>query len=234
MRAGAGLRWVAVLLAALLLAVAAPAVEPTPHDHATSLRRFDDVAYWSQVFDDPRRDAWQKPRELVAALRLAEGARVADLGAGTGYLSRYLSTAVGPGGAVLAIETEPNLIAHLLGRAEREGLANLTPILASRDTPRLPPASVDVILIVDTYHHLDKRRAYLPLLTRALRSGGRVAIVDWKPGKLPEGPEPDHKLPPEQVIAEMQAAGFTLAAQPDLLPFHYFLIFATETPRHGG
>jgi SAM-dependent methyltransferase len=132
---------------------------------------------------------------------------------------------------VLAIETEPNLIAHLLVRAEREESANLTPILASRDTPRLPPASVDMILIVDTYHHLDHRRAYLPLLTRALRRGGRVAIVDWKPGKLPEGPEPDHKLPPEQVIAEMQSAGFTLAAQPDMLPFHYFLIFTAAARR---
>lgn len=213
---------IAVLCAASASAFAA---EPTPHDRATSFRSFGDVAYWQKVFDDPQRDVWQKPRDTVAALQLAPGATVADLGAGTGYFARYLSEAVGGDGAVLAIETEPKLVAHLAVRAERERLANLTPILASRDNPRLPRASTDLILIVDTYHHIDRRRAYLPHLRRALRSDGRVAVIDWKPGELAEGPEPDHKLPPEQVIAEMQAAGFTLTAQHTFLPFHYFLIF---------
>ena len=90
------------------------------------------------------------------------------------------------------------LIAYLRDRAEREQLANVAPLFASLDNPRLPPASIDLILIADTYHHLDHRRAYLPLLIRALRPGGRIAVVDWKPGKLPEGPEPSHKLAPRE------------------------------------
>ena len=199
-------------------------------DRATATHRFDDVAYWTKVFDDPKRDAWQKPAELVAALRIPAGATVVDLGAGTGYFARHLSQAVGPDGAVLAVEVEPRMVAFLRDRAEREHLANVAPVLASFDNPRLPRASADLILVADTYHHLDHRRRYLPQLARALRPGGRVAIVDWKPGTLPEGPDPAHKLPPEQVVAEMQAAGFALVGQPDMLPYHYVLIFTAKTP----
>jgi len=219
-------------LAALAGAAAARAdAPPTPSDRATTSHSFADVAYWSKVFDDPKRDAWQKPRELIAALALTPGSTVADLGAGTGYLEPYLAAAVGARGSVLAIETEAPLVAHLRQRAERERLANVVPILASFDNPRLPRAGVDLLLIVDTYHHFDHRRAYLPQLAAALRPGGRIAIVDWKPGELPEGPAPDHKLPPEQVIAEMQAAGFTLTAAPTVLPYQYFLIFTPTTAR---
>ena len=219
-----------VALFAVVLAVAARADED---DRATATHRFDDVGYWKKVFDDPKRDAWQKPAELVAALQIPAGATVADLGAGTGYFARYLSQAVGPNGAVLAVEVEPSLIAYLRERAEREQLANVTPLLGSLDNPRLPPASTDLILIADTYHHLDHRRAYLPLLIRALRPGGRVAVVDWKPGKLREGPEPSHKLAAEKVIAEMSDAGLALVGRPDILPYHYVLIFHTETRSNG-
>lgn len=196
-----------------------------PHD-ATARHAFDDVEHWTRVFDDPARDAWQKPRELVAALGLAPGATVADLGAGTGYFLRSLSEAVGPGGTVLAADTEPALVAHLRGRAEKEGLGNVVPILASADNPRLPARSADVLLIVDTYHHIDDRVAYARGLAGALAPAGRVAIVDWQQRDLPVGPDAAHKLAREQVVAEMTAAGYALVAEPDVLPYQYFLIFA--------
>jgi SAM-dependent methyltransferase len=85
---------------------------------------------------------------------------VADLGAGTGYFSRYLDAAVGPRGVVFAVDTEPNLVAYLRTRAE-ERTASVVPVLASRDDPRLPPRALDLVLVVDTYHHLDRRLAYL-------------------------------------------------------------------------
>jgi ubiquinone/menaquinone biosynthesis C-methylase UbiE len=169
----------------------------TPSDRATASHSFADVDYWTTVFDDPARDAWQKPRELIAALALRPGQTVADLGAGTGYFSRYLADAVGPDGAVLAVEVEPALVAHLRQRAEREQRPTLVPILASTDNPRLPAGGVDLLFIADTYHPLDHRQRYLPQLRRALRAGGRVAVIDWNPGELPVGPPPDHKLPPE-------------------------------------
>lgn len=187
---------------------------------------FADVAQWRRVFDDPARDAWQKPRELVAALGLRPGMWVADLGAGTGYFSRWLDAAVRPRGVVFAVDTEPNLLAHLRSRAEEERTSTVIPVLASFDDPRLPPGALDLVLIVDTYHHLDDRRAYLGRLGAALKPTGRIAIVDWKQGELPIGPPPDHKLARAQVIDEMRAVGWQLVDAPTLLPHQYVLVFA--------
>ncbi len=204
--------------------------EAPPSDDATSHHDFADVEYWSSVFDDPARDAWQKPSELVAALGLARGDIVADLGAGTGYLSSRLAAAVGAEGTVLAVETEPNLVVHLRQRAEREKTPNVVPVLASASEPRLPVGLVDLILVVDAYHHLDDRRTYLRALRRFLRPNGRVAIVDWQKRELPVGPDLDHKLPREQVLEEMRASGYRLAAEHAMLPYQYFLVFAQAEP----
>ena len=219
-------------LAVVLLAAACtrPASEPPPrippgsHD-ATAKHSFADVEHWQKVFDDPARDTWQKPVELVAALELRPGACVADLGAGTGYLSRYLSAAVGPTGTVLAVEVEPNLVTHLRERAEQEHTDNVVPVLASFDSPRLPPAGVDLILVVDTFHHIDDRITYFQRARRFLRRGGRVAVVDWEKRELPVGPPPDHKLDRQQVIDEMVAAGYQLAGSPPVLEYQYVLVF---------
>ena len=179
--------WVACLTLGCAATVARPgAADPVPAAtngalfEATPGSRHDfaDVEHWRRVFDDPARDAWQKPRELVAALGLRPGMWVADLGAGTGYFSRYLDAVVGPTGVVFAVDTEPNLVAHLRARAEQERTASIIPILASLDDPRFPPHALDLVLIVDTYHHLDHRLAYLRRLGGTLKAGGRVAIVD--------------------------------------------------------
>jgi predicted methyltransferase len=216
--------------AAASRAPSSSAAAPTPLGaqhlyEATSRRSFSDVPYWASVFDDPARDTWQKPRELVAALGLTPGTWVADLGAGTGYFARYLATAVGPAGVVFAVETEPNMVQHLRERAEKERTPNLIPVLASFDDARLPPGAIDLVLIVDTFHHIDQRLAYLERLARVLKPGGRVAIIDWRKENLPVGPPPDHKIARAQVIDEMAGAGYSLVAEPDVLPYQYFLIF---------
>ena len=206
-------------------AESSPTASAEHSDGATTHHRFDNVEFWQSIFDDPKRDAWQLPEKVVAALKVRPGMCVADLGAGTGYFVRHLSAAVGPTGTVLAVEPEPNLVSHLRDRAEKEGTDNVVPILASLDNPRLPTAVVDVILVVDTFHHFDHRRTYLPQLRRFLRPGGRVVIIDWFKRPLPEGPPPDHKLTRDQVVAEMTASGYELSEQPDFLPYQYFLIF---------
>jgi ubiquinone/menaquinone biosynthesis C-methylase UbiE len=216
------MRTVLLLLTLLLLA---PSHAVAASDGATSHRSFADVPYWSGVFDDPTRDAWQKPDALVASLGLKPGMCVADLGAGTGYFIRRLSAAVGPTGTVLAVEVEPNLVTHLRARAEKEGTANVVPILGSLDNPRLPAGAIDVLLIVDTYHHIDGRVAYMRTQRRALRPDGRVVVVDWEKRPLPVGPEMDHKLAREQVIDEMQRAGYRLVEQPPVLEHQYVLVF---------
>jgi ubiquinone/menaquinone biosynthesis C-methylase UbiE len=200
-------------------------------DDATTHQRFDDVEHWHKVFDDPARDVWQKPRDLVNALGVRPGMVVADLGAGTGYLSHYLADAVGAEGTVLAVETEPKLVTHLRERAEAEGTPNVVPILASADNPRLPARSVDLIVVLDTYHHVDDRVKYFRALHRALNAQGRVAVVDWHKRELPVGPPPDHKLAREQVVDEMRAAGWSVAQELDLLPYQYVLVFRWQQQR---
>jgi SAM-dependent methyltransferase len=208
-----------------------PSGTPGPHD-ATARHSFADVDYWKSIFEDPARDEWQHPAALVAALRLKPSMRVADLGAGTGYFTHYLSRAVGKGGTVFAVELEPNLVVHLRDRAERDGLANVVPVLASADDPRLPRGAVDLVLIVDTFHHIDDRLSYLRRLGAALTDRGQIAIVDWEKRPLPVGPPPEHKIAREQVIAEMTAAGYALVEQPAFLPYQYFLVFRAAPPRH--
>jgi len=220
------------LLLALAGGVAAREPGPTPtaghhhgHDDATARHAFDDVSHWQSVFDDPARDAWQKPAELVAALQIRPGMAVADIGAGTGYFSRYLAAAVGDAGTVFAVDPEPNLVRHLRERSEKEGTAQVVPVLGSVDNPRLPAGAVDLVLFVNTVHHIDTRVDYLRRLQRALKPGGRVAVVDFKKEPLPVGPPMDHKLAPDKVIAEFAAAGYRLVDRPEVLPYQYVLVF---------
>jgi len=237
MRTQASCGWLLRLAAAttLLGCVSAAPAQVTPSAQAppssdsthgaTTHHSFGDVEHWVSVFDDPARDAWQKPASVAEALQLRAGMCVADLGAGTGYFSRYLAAAVGEAGSVFAVDTEPRLVAHLRERAEREHTPNVIPILASADNPRLPVGSVDVVLIVDTVHHIDDRINYLRRLRHVLKPGGRVVVIDFKKQDIPVGPPPEHKLGREQIVDEFTTAGYRLVSAPDILPYQYFLIF---------
>ena len=199
------------------------------HD-ATVHHRFDDVDHWVKLFDDPARDAWQKPEELVKALGLAPGDRVADIGAGTGYFERWLARAVGLRGTVLAMDVETALVEHIRKRAEAEATANVIPILGSYDNPRLPAGAVNLVLIVDTYHHIDDRLHYFARLQEVLAGGGRVAIVDFQKRETPVGPPLEHKLARETVVEEMAQAGYKLDREIDILPYQYALVFRPGPP----
>jgi len=215
-------------LALSLLLLSAGPSERGAHDDATVRHSFEDVDHWTAVFDDPERDAWQKPDEVIAFLRIGSGGRIADLGAGTGYFTVRLARAVGESGKVYAIEIEPKLVQHLNERSAKAGLTQVVPVLAAPDDPKLEEQSVDQVLIVDTYHHIDDRVAYLRRLANALRLGGTVAVVDFKPGELPVGPPPGHKLAAEKVIEEFQEAGYLLDRRSDALPYQYVLVFRRQ------
>jgi len=204
----------------VLLLAAGCATAQSPHTHQHSFR---DAEKWSHIFDDPQRDAWQKPHEVIQALALKPGALVADLGAGTGYFSARLANML-PGGRVYAVDIEPDMVRYLEARAKREGLRNIVPVKGEADDPRLP-AQVDLILLVDVYHHIGERSAYFSRLRGALRPGGRIAIVDFKLDS-PVGPPPAGRIAPETVKAEMKAAGYRVAGEHSFLPYQYFLVFA--------
>ena len=183
---------------------------------------FDDVERWAKEFDDPARDAWQKPDEVLNALHLERNARVADLGAGTGYFSARIAKRV-PEGKVFGVDIEPGMLRYLRERAQREHLDVLVPVLAGADSPNIPEP-VDLVLIVDTYHHIDDRVAYFSRLRTSLLPGGRLAIVDFK-ADSPTGPPPEHRIAPEKAIAELGAAGYSLVTAHQFLPRQYFLLF---------
>ena len=191
-----------------------------PHSHQHS---FADADKWKAVFDDPARDAWQKPHEVMVALALKPDAAVADLGAGTGYFSMRLAHFV-PQGRVYAVDLEPAMVKHLAARAKERGLANVTAVQGAPDDANLP-AKVDLVLLVNVYHHIEGREQYFARLRRSLEPGGRVAVIDFNDAS-PVGPPRSARLSPESVKAEMRQAGFTFAAAHDFLPNQYFLLFS--------
>lgn len=208
-------------LAALALFCAAPALV-AQHGDQPMRHPFGGAEHWSKVFDDPARDAWQKPAEVVRALGLAPDAVVADVGSGTGYFSVRLARAV-PRGRVYGADIEPDMVRFLEQRAAREGLANLKSIRAAADTPRLPE-SADLVLLVDTVHHIAHRGRYFADLKASLKPGGRVAIIDFRRDS-PTGPPAQYRVAPETVVAEMAQAGYRLLARHEFLPYQYFLVF---------
>lgn len=192
------------------------------HGEQRMHQQFSGAEQWSRVFDDPARDAWQKPDEVVRALELAPGAAVADIGSGTGYFAVRLARAV-PRGRVYGADIEPDMVRFLNERAARESLANLHAVLATERGPNLP-APVDLALLVDTYHHIGQRGEYFAGLKQMLAPGGRVAIIDFRPDS-PVGPPKQHRIAPEKVAEEMAQAGYRLAGEHAFLPHQYFLIF---------
>jgi SAM-dependent methyltransferase len=197
---------------------------PASHKHGEMgfHRSFRNAETWAKAFDDPGRDSWQKPDQIIETLQLAPTNRVADIGAGTGYFSVRIARLV-PDGKVFAVDIEPDMVRYLDERARREHLHNLKPVRATARSANLP-AQVDVALLVDTYHHIDDRVAYFSRLKSSLRPGGRLAIVDFKKDAS-EGPPPEHRIPPEKVTNELEQAGYALIATYDFLPRQYFLVF---------
>jgi ubiquinone/menaquinone biosynthesis C-methylase UbiE len=196
--------------------------------HADHMEHHFDPKESAKSFDDPARDAWQMPDRVIAALNLKRGQVVADIGAGTGYFSvRLAKSDAAP--KVYAVDIEPKMVSYLRERATKEGLNNVTAVQAAADTPNLPEL-VDLVLIVDTYHHIGDREMYFRKLAKSLKPGGRVAIVDFKPDS-PEGPPKEFRFPPEKLKAEMGKAGYKLAAQHDFLPRQQFLIFEVASSR---
>nr|WP_251133890.1 methyltransferase domain-containing protein [Rhodomicrobium sp. Az07] len=185
-------------------------------------RRFDDAAKWAERFDNPERAAWQMPDAVVSALGLKGNESVADIGAGTGYFATRIAQRV-PEGKVFAADVEPDMVRYLGERAKAEKLANIVPVQAGEASDNLPEP-VDVVLLVNTYHHIGNRETYFAALASKLKPNGRLAIVDFRPDS-PGGPPREHRISAQKATKELKAAGYELAETHDFLPRQYFLVF---------
>lgn len=200
-------------LNAWMFAFAAVALGQVPHqNHHPSSDEY------AKVLEDPSRDEWQKPHEVVMALGLKPADTVADIGAGSGYFARRFALHAGK---VYAVDVDEKL----LGMVRAKAPANLETILAAPDDPRLPQRSIDTVFICDVLHHIENRPAYYAKLAKALKPGGRMVVIDFHKKDLPVGPPPPMKLADQEVIAEFQKAGFVLRKRLDSLPYQYFLFF---------
>jgi len=210
-------------LALLLFVSTGPSVAEPPRQATHADHSFTDVERWAKEFESPDRAEWQKPAVVVRVLTVETGQTVADIGAGTGYFTKVLSVEVGPSGKVYAVDVEPRMLDYIRGRDDL--LPNVVTIAAAPDDPKLPAGQIDLVTVVNTWHHIGDRVAYLAKLRPALSREGRVAIIDWRMGELPFGPPPAARLPREQVIAEFDRAGWRLVTESVALPYQYFLVF---------
>jgi peroxiredoxin Q/BCP len=191
--------------------------------HGHQDKRFTDPAEQAVRWNDPGRDEWQKPAEVVAAMGIEPGMTVADVGAGTGYFVPRLSAAVGEGGRALAVDIEQGMLDFIAKLAAERGLSNVGYVLAALDDPRLPEGGIDRILIVNTWHHIADREIYGAKLRRALKPGGSVWVVDFRKD-APDGPPVEYRLPPAAIAAELEAAGFAAEIDPLVLPRQHVVV----------
>jgi 2-polyprenyl-3-methyl-5-hydroxy-6-metoxy-1,4-benzoquinol methylase len=182
---------------------------------------FADAEAVASVLDDPARDVWQRPEDVLRAMELAPTMSIADVGTGSGYFAVRLARAV-PAGEVSATDLEPNLVRFVAERARRERLANLRALLVTQPGSGLARASFDRILVVHVWHHLPDRVAFARDLAAALRPGGRLFVVDFAVAGS-RGPPPSIRIAPESIIAELEAGGLTAMVSAVAVPDQYIV-----------
>jgi predicted methyltransferase len=172
------------------------------------------------------RDRTGEASQTMAAIGVAPGLVIADIGAGDGYFTTRLSPALGPTGKVIATDVTPQYLAGLQSRVASQKLGNVTTLLGGFDDPKLPPASVDVALMVRMYHEIEQPYAFLWRLRDALKQGGTVAVSER------DRPTADHGTPPALLRCEFEAVGYTQVSITTLGPqVGYVAIFAPTNPR---
>jgi len=210
--------WLGAAAAFLLVAAAGAAQEPR-HGRLFPPENLGEL-------EGPDRDAWQMPDAVMDALGIADGTRVADIGAGGGWFTVRLARRVGPNGIVYAQDVQPQMLEAIGRRVDREGLRNVRLVRGDEVDPRLEPNSVEAVLIVDAYHEFGENApSLLEHLRTALKPGGRLGVIEHPLGGGGPGPLAEERIAAGQVVEEVEAAGFRLARRETFLPFQYFLVF---------
>jgi ubiquinone/menaquinone biosynthesis C-methylase UbiE len=190
-------------------------------------RQIADVMSWQGVdwlFRETRVEE-EQPEAMLDALKVPEGAVVADVGAGAGYHSIRLARRVGPRGTVLATDVQPEMLRMLKANAREAGVKNIRPLLCTQADTKLPDGKVDLILMVDVYHECTEPDVVLQGMRKALKPGGRLVLVEFR-GEDPNVPiKPEHKMTLEQARKEVEPQGFTFKESLEFLPWQHVIIF---------
>lgn len=172
-------------------------------------------------------------RLLLQALAIKPGQQICDIGCGNGFYTLELARMVGPSGTVYAVDIQPEMLRMLAHGAAAEGLPNIRPILGTAVDPRLPPGKLDLVLCVDVYHEFSHPAEMLARIRESLAEDGRLVLAEFR-GEDPAVPiKPLHKMTKEQVLKELEPAGFRLDRSFDRLPWQHLLFFATVRDDNG-
>jgi ubiquinone/menaquinone biosynthesis C-methylase UbiE len=195
-----------------------------PEDNTPTYMPEEDFETLVQSFENSERDVWQKPDEVVALMGDLKGKTVADIGAGTGYFSFRLATRAGK---TISIDIDERFLAYIANKnkTRHNGSLNMEVRQSQTNSPGLAPQEVDVVIVVNTYHHIDARTEYFRQVYNGLKPGGKLFVVDFKKGDFPMGPPDRLKLDIPQIRKELEGAGFTPVQQASLrLPYQFVLV----------
>lgn len=213
-------------LAALVLVTAGVFAQP-PGRHPVSGRQFAGVMGWQGApwLDREERDIEEAPDVALDALDLLQGQTVADIGAGSGYMTVRMAKRVGPAGRVYGVDIQPQMIELLKQRLAKEKVVNVVPVLSSIDDPKLPAASIDLMLLVDVYHEFSEPQKMLRGMRAALKPNGRLVLLEYRKEDPTIPIRLEHKMTTAEAKLEVEAEGFTLSKVDERLPRQHILIF---------
>ena len=215
------------LFVAFLLAIAAGVATPQTGVHPLSGRRYAQTmgVEGAEWLDRSERDQEEDPDRAIDVLKLPKGATVADIGAGSGYMTERMAKKIGPTGKVYATDIQQGMIDLLNKRIAKRKLTNVTPILSAHDDPRLPIEAIDLVLMVDVYHELSQPQLMLRHIKASLKPGGRLALVEYRKEDPNVPIRPEHKMSVAEAKLEVEAEGFKLTTTNEDLPRQHILIF---------
>lgn len=219
----------ATIIAVLAFLAAPVSAQDAVHRDSHPMHRLhDDPKAYIGALEDPKRDAYQKPHEVVHALGVKPGEVIADIGAGSGYFTFHLARHVGERGKIYAVDVNPDMVRHINRRIRELKTANVVSVLADPDDPLLFERSIDRFFICDVWHHVENRVKYLSRMKKMLKPGGEIVMIDFHKKELPFGPPLQMKMAREDLIEQMETNGFRLVKEHTFLPYQYFLVFVPK------
>ena len=209
------------------LVVAAQQTATAPGVHPISGRRFaQPMSYLgADWLDRSERVTEEEPDIALQAIKLVKGSTVADVGAGSGYMTVKMAKRVGPTGKVYANDIQPEMLSLLRQRLAKEKIANVETVLGTVDDPKLPAGAVDLILMVDVYHEFSEPQKMLRRMHEALKPGGRLVLLEYRKEDPAIPIRPEHKMSVVEAKLEVEAEGYKLSKVDEVLPRQHILIF---------